>query len=245
MTDDASDNSSEHTFDVTVTPQSSGGQKQEFRVTSKQQVDRFSSGWLDDFVKWATIFSLVLIPLILAFSGYRLEEAISKRTIKGEYVNLAVEVLNNKDANPYIRTWAVDLFVQNSTIDVPPNAVEFLRAGGMLVPEPEPVQGPVTFTSYMVQEGDTLDSIRQRFNTSPALIAKYGITADSLIPGSVIQLPVGNPEFCSRLRPYVVVAEDTFAELAKGYGTAEELLREINGFSPDAPLFEAAVICVP
>jgi LysM repeat protein len=157
-------------------------------------------------------------------------------------VALAIDVINNEASDPYIRDWAVDLFDQNSPIKIPPNVVQNLKDGDpLLVPE-----GVVAFTSYMVQEGDTLDSIRQRFITTTSLMARHEISAESVVPGNVLRVPIIIPlTACGPLSPYVVQANDTYAELAEKFAITEELLRRINNAGADEQLYSNVFICVP
>ncbi len=115
-----------------------------------------------------------------------------------------------------------------------------------LVPTPLPVVvDQVVFQAYTVQPGDTLYSISNKFNTTIALMARYGIDATDIVPGNVIQIPVGNPAYCPGSQPYVVRAGDTLSSIARKCGTTVETLKQLNGFGETYRLDETSVICVP
>lgn len=117
-------------------------------------------------------------------------------------------------------------------------------------PPPGPTQPPqagcVIFTDYTVQAGDTLFSISTKFVTSVALMARYGISSASLIPGTVIRVPVGDPSCCQNgWQPYAVEDSETWFGIARSQGTTVDALLQGNGQPPNATLYAATIICVP
>jgi LysM repeat protein len=114
---------------------------------------------------------------------------------------------------------------------VPPTAV------------PRPNQ--VIFVNYQVAQGDTLYSISIKHNTTIALMARYGIDATDIVPGTTISLPVANPAYCPGNFPYVVEEGDTLSTIAIECGTTVATLMQINGFGPDYRLDVTSVICQP
>ena len=116
-------------------------------------------------------------------------------------------------------------------IAVPPTAV------------PRPNQ--VIFLDYQVAPGDTLYSISSRHNTTIALMARYGIDATDIVPGTFIHLPVANPAYCPGNFPYVVEEGDTLSKIAIKCGTTVDTLKQINGFGDNYRLDVTEVICVP
>jgi LysM repeat protein len=114
---------------------------------------------------------------------------------------------------------------------VPPTAV------------PRPNQ--VILENYQVAQGDTLYSISTKRNTTIALMARYGIDATDIVPGTVISLPVANPAYCPSNSPYVVEEGDTLSTIAIKCGTTVATLKQINGFGDTYRLDVTSVICVP
>lgn len=112
-------------------------------------------------------------------------------------------------------------------------------------PAPLPAAPQVVFLDYQVTPGDTLYSISSRHNTTIALMARFGIDATDLVPGSIIRLPVANPAYCPGTFPYVVEEGDTLSSIARKCGTTVQNLMQINGFGPNYSLDVTSVICVP
>lgn len=111
---------------------------------------------------------------------------------------------------------------------------------------PIPRNSCITFTSYTVQAGDTLYSISRKFVTSIALMARHGISSTSLVPGAVLQVPVGDPSCCTAgWRPYVVEEGDTWFGIASACGVSTDTLLQGNGQPAGAPLYLTSVICIP
>lgn len=111
---------------------------------------------------------------------------------------------------------------------------------------PIPQASCIAFTNYTVASGDTLFSISRKFVTSIALMARHGISSTSLIPGAVLQVPVGDPSCCTGgWRPYVVEDGDTWFGIAAQCGITTDALLQGNGLTSGAPLYMTSVICVP
>ncbi len=112
-------------------------------------------------------------------------------------------------------------------------------------PVPTPVPEKVILIQYQVQANDSLYSIAQRVDTSIALMASRGISADSLIPGNTIELPVGNPAYCPGRQPYAVGEGDTAFSIARRFGITAADLQAINGLDANFTVRVADIICVP
>ncbi|MEW5987019.1 MAG: LysM peptidoglycan-binding domain-containing protein [Chloroflexota bacterium] len=110
---------------------------------------------------------------------------------------------------------------------------------------PAPVAAPIIVIQYQVQANDTLYSIASQQNSSIELMATYGIDAQDLSPGAVINLPVANSAYCPGSRPYVVRENDTAYSIARRYGTTAEVLRQMNGLDANYTIYTAEVLCVP
>ncbi len=124
---------------------------------------------------------------------------------------------------------------------VPPTAVPPIAVPPTAVPRPS----QVIFLNYQVVPGDTLYSISSKHNSTIALMARYGIDATDLVPGTVIHLPVANPAYCPGNFPYVVEEGDTLAKIAIKCGTTVATLKQINGFGDNYRLDVTDVICQP
>lgn len=104
---------------------------------------------------------------------------------------------------------------------------------------------PVIFTPYTVQAGDTLYRITQQRTTSIELMAERGIDATDLVPGTTLNLPVANPNYCINSRPYVVLPGDTVFSIARRYNVSREAIASLNNLGPDYRIDITEVICLP
>ena len=104
---------------------------------------------------------------------------------------------------------------------------------------------PIIYQSYTVQANDTLYNITRQFNTSVTLMAVKGISQDDLAPGTVIQVPVGNPAYCPGLQPYAIAEGDTIFSIAQRRNTTKETLRTINNLDANYTIYSGTIICVP
>ena len=67
--------------------------------------------------QWAKIASLILIPFLIALSGYRIDDTISRRAAKIEHIKIALGILQpQKDESPdqqrilkILAPWAIQL----------------------------------------------------------------------------------------------------------------------------------------
>jgi LysM repeat protein len=125
-----------------------------------------------------------------------------------------------------------------------------------LPPEPTPVPVPtltptpkpalcIIFIDYTVEPGDTLYSISTRFNTTIALMARFGIDASDIVPGTQIKLPIADDSCCPNGQAYVVREGDTLTSIAIKCNTTVTNLKQINGLGDQYRLDETSVICVP
>lgn len=135
---------------------------------------------------------------------------------------------------------------------VPPVATQIIitplpEALSPTLPPPTAVPRPsqVIIENYQVVQGDTLYGITTKRNTTIALMARYGISASRLVPGTMVPLPVANPAYCPGTFPYVVQEEDTLSTIAIKCGTTVATLKQINGFGDVYRLDVTEVICVP
>ncbi len=134
---------------------------------------------------------------------------------------------------------------------VPPTATPIPPTPGPTptpIPPPEPTRdpNPVIFKPYTVVEGDSLYSIGETQNSSIELMAKHGIDADDLNPGTVIeQLPYANPAYCPGNRAYVVRDKDTVFRIANQFGTTVEAIAALNSLNAEYFIEVTQVICIP
>ena len=126
------------------------------------------------------------------------------------------------------------------TLPPPPTPVEVPT----LTPTPTPKLS-IKFIDYQVQSGDTLYSISNKYNTTIALMARFGVDATDIVPGTSIDLPIANEDCCPGNQAYVVREGDTLSTIAIKCDTTVDNLKQINGFGDTYRLDETDVICIP
>lgn len=122
---------------------------------------------------------------------------------------------------------------------IPPTAIP---------PTSTPIPDKIIFTSYTVQNGDSLYSIADYFGwrSTISLMAKNNIAADDIFPGNVLdRFPVANPAYCPGRQPYVVEENENAHTISKIVGTTVETLKEINNLNEQYTVYVTDVICVP
>ncbi|MCP5100832.1 MAG: LysM peptidoglycan-binding domain-containing protein [Chloroflexi bacterium] len=112
------------------------------------------------------------------------------------------------------------------------------------VPPPPAVES-IVMESHTVIQGETLYSISLRPDTSIALMAEYGIAQDHLVPGTTIQIPVGNDAYCLGNQPYAVGEGDTAFSIGHRFGISAETLQTINNLDENFTIKVAEILCVP
>ena len=96
------------------------------------------------------------------------------------------------------------------------------------------------YDSYVIMEGDTLNSIASKLKTSPEIIESLNNNF-SLIPGSVINVPKSNDYFDY----YQVERGDTLYNIASLYGIDVKLLSMLNGINVSDYIYPKQVLLVP
>jgi LysM repeat protein len=167
------------------------------------------------------------------------EEAVQAPQEGGEQTDGSGENLSPPDANQQIQsdggTGTGEGGAQPQAQSPPPTAV----------PTPIPRPPQVLIESYQVPPGETLYGITTKRNTTIALMARYGISASDVVPGTVIPVAVANPNYCSGSFPYIVRENDTLSTIAIKCNTTVATLKQLNGFGENYRLDVTAVICVP
>src|SRR5262249_51803207 len=83
------------------------------------------------------MLSIVAIPAVIAFGGWLIQRQLQDQSIRRDYVQLAVSILQNPDPSkvpPEIREWAVDLLNENSPTKLNAQAIANLKSGKVALP---------------------------------------------------------------------------------------------------------------
>lgn len=101
------------------------------------------------------------------------------------------------------------------------------------------------YNIYVVSPGDTIDSIAQKYNTTPQElyeINSFLIPNEPLTIGQRIIIPVPRTD---SFEYYTIRKGDTLYKIAQKYNVTSEELAELNGLKKDEFLYEGQVLIVP
>jgi len=90
--------------------------------------------WLDTAEKLSRMLSIAAIPVVIAIGGWLIQRQLQDQTIRRDYVQLALSILQNPDPSkvpPEIREWAVDLLNENSPTKLNAQAIQSLKSGAI------------------------------------------------------------------------------------------------------------------
>jgi hypothetical protein len=102
--------------------------------------------WLDIVETVSRILSIAAIPIVLAIGGWLIQRRLQDQSIRRDYVNLALTILQRPDTSmisPEIREWAVDLLSENSPTKLNPKAIKNLKSGLVTLPSLRFVGSPL------------------------------------------------------------------------------------------------------
>lgn len=87
---------------------------------------------LDTAERISRMLSIAAIPVVIAIGGWLIQRQLQDQSIRRDYVQLAVSILQNPDPSkvpPEIRDWAVELLNENSPTKLNAEAVSNLKSG--------------------------------------------------------------------------------------------------------------------
>lgn len=109
------------------------------------------------------------------------------------------------------------------------------------MPEPEPDTG---FIEYVVQSGDTLWLLAQRYNTTvDAIKSLNGLTSNLLNIGQILKIP-SSTATPSPYIEYTVRLGDTLWLISQRYNTTVDAIKNLNGLTSDI-LYVGQVLKIP
>lgn len=142
----------------------------------------------------------------------------------------------------------------------PPSSDEFMipQVTPTAVPNPEPNRSAnVTTTKYVVQPGDTLLTVAERFGITFDLMLEYNGYRDLIYPGDTIVLPlVGGTIDGTQSTPapsdggvcgimHIVIPGNTVYSLSSKYGVTIESIRQTNRLGFDYSIYPNQILCIP
>lgn len=108
---------------------------------------------------------------------------------------------------------------------------------------PPPAPPALDYTTYVIQPGDTLSEIAQRFGTTTQTLARLnGIADPNLIySGTTLRIP----ENSSSAKYYQIQPGDTLSEIAARFGTTVSALASQNNISNPDLIYAGTTIRIP
>ena len=148
-----------------------------------------------------------------------------------DYYSIIRETINLSNAKPYL----VEMFFIDSISDVnlyrQVGYQEMARAIYKAIIANHPISPPTNNTNYhIVQHGDTLFSIANRFNTTvPAIKSLNNLTSDNLTIGQRLLIPQSNINYFT----YIVQHGDTLFSIANRFNTTVAAIKSLNNLTSD------------
>ena len=104
---------------------------------------------------------------------------------------------------------------------------------GQILKIPQPESSGGSYFEYVVQPGDTLWLLAQRYQTTVDAIRRLnGLTSDNLSIGQILKIPQAGPADGAYFE-YIVRSGDTLWLLAQRYQTTVDAIRRLNGLTSD------------
>jgi hypothetical protein len=102
----------------------------EIHLTNKTPEPKFN--YLSGVFK---LFSVILVPCAIAYSGSIIQSAIAEKNLEKDYVAISVSILTNpnKKVDEDLRGWAVDILNMHAPISLPAKSQELLKSGDGLL----------------------------------------------------------------------------------------------------------------
>ena len=110
--------------------------------------------------------------------------------------------------------------------------------------ESESAGVPATFDSYIIQDGDSLYSIAQRFNTTvETLLAANSISGDGrIVAGHVLLIPAAEK---AQVELYEVQPGDSLISISRRFNTTVGRLQDLNELGDSSEIVAGQIIAVP
>lgn len=115
----------------------SSNREQQDKTAVQLAESKSSSRW-DNVERMAKIFSLVGVPLVIAVTGFLIQNSLTIMSVRQQYVELAVSILAERkdEVDQALREWAVDLLADNSPTAFRHSVVQQLKTGQVSLPAP-------------------------------------------------------------------------------------------------------------
>jgi hypothetical protein len=107
----------------------------EMIVIHRNEAPQQKASLLGPVEQIAKILSILAVPIVVAVVGSSIQNAVSTRSTKQEYVKMSLSILQASDSDPSLRGWAAQLLNENSPTKFDQEVVDRLTAGEALLPD--------------------------------------------------------------------------------------------------------------
>jgi hypothetical protein len=138
--------------------------------------------WLNTIETISKVLSIAAIPVVLAVGGWLIQRQLQDQTIRRDYVQLAVSILQNPDPSKVpraIREWAVDLLNENSPTKLNARAIQDLKSGA------------ITLSGFSFVPSDALTpSLQRTLESSFGNFRTYMVKLGFVVPSEAISVKI-------------------------------------------------------
>jgi hypothetical protein len=82
---------------------------------------------------WLGVISKIAIPVVIGVAGYYVNNTLKNKDIAVAYVDIAVRILEHKENDQALRTWATQVIKKYSEVPLTPEATQSLEAHGIAI----------------------------------------------------------------------------------------------------------------
>lgn len=98
------------------------------------------------------------------------------------------------------------------------------------------------YDTYVIEKGDTINSISSKFNTSPEVIYQLNGYVLDIVPGSTLVVPRVTSKYFDY---YTVSKGDTLYKIAENNKIDADLLAQLNGINKSDYIYPNQTLLIP
>ena len=98
------------------------------------------------------------------------------------------------------------------------------------------------YDTYIIENNDTIDSISNKFNTSPEVINQLNGYISNLVPGNTLVVPKITSKYFDY---YKINKGDTLYKIANDNNIDPDLLAQLNGINKNDYIYPNQTILIP
>jgi hypothetical protein len=94
--------------------------------------------------EWVVMASALAVPLLVAWIGLREQRITADQSVKKDYVQMAVTILQQPGTDPALKQWGADVLTKYAPVPLPSGLKAKLESGALHLPTqavPDPPTG--------------------------------------------------------------------------------------------------------